>query len=160
MEFTQPSDPIVTNKTIAEEKRLTDIRNQVTLLEGETVRLRELIHAEKYEVNELVKQKAELESQLPLLNDKVSILKNVVENLKAEELGLIDYKRKVAGECEAAIKHAEIIMKNATADQNALEIEKAALVNEKAELIQREEVVHEQAMVLAEKSAKLRELIS
>ena len=79
MEMTQPSNPIVTDKTKAEEKRLTEIRNQVTLLEGESARLRDLIQAEKYEVNELVKQKAELSEMIPKLQsqrDSVNLIRN------------------------------------------------------------------------------------
>lgn len=159
MEFAQPSNPIVTDKTKAEEKRVTEIRNQVTLLEGESMRLRDLIQAEKYEINELVKQKAELESQLPTLNDRVSILKNVTESLMAEVEGLKDYKTKIAGECEAKIKHAEIIMQNAETDRKALEEGLNTLDIEKAELVKKEEMVHEQAMNVAEKLAKLREII-
>lgn len=159
MEFNQPSEILVTDKTVAEEKRLTDIRNQVTLLEGESVRLRDLIQSEKYEINELVKQKAELESQLPVLEERVSILKNVIENLAAEEIGMKDYKAKVTGECEALIKHAEVIMQNTVADREVFEKERASFQVEKEELANRVVMVGVQETVLAEKAAKLRELI-
>lgn len=159
MEFAQPTNSIVTDKTKAEEKRVTEIRNQVSLLEGESMRLRDLIQAEKYEINELVKQKAELESQLPLLNDKVSILKNVIENLMAEELGLRDLKVKIAGELEAATKHLEIVNENVKIERDLIQNERETLEAEKVELAIKQEMVNAHATVLAEKLAKLREII-
>lgn len=160
MEFAQPTNSIVTDKTKAEEKRVTEIRNQVSLLEGESMRLRDLIQAEKYEINELVKQKAELEPQLPALTAKRIELEEKVAQLLSEVDALEIQKQTVVVETNTAIEKASVITQNADKAHEYMLKELALLEEAKADLIKSEESFYEKTMVFAEKQAKLRELIS
>lgn len=158
--MTQPSDPIVTNKTTAEEKRVTEIRNQVTLLEGESVRLRDLIQAEKYEVNELVKQKAELKDSILKLKADFDVVGEDIASCTNSLEALNEQKKEV----EKEVKDFNEILESGTIVYNKMHAEiaesKTYLEIEKAELAKDQESLREQAAVLSEKQNKLRELLS
>lgn len=91
--ITQP----VENPNIPEElvKQITGVRNQISLGQAENKRFIDLIAASKYEINELVKQKSDLENQIKTLSDKKDSLDASIKKLTTEEDTLNTYKKQV-----------------------------------------------------------------
>lgn len=84
----------IENPNIPEElvKQITGVRNQITVGQAEHKRFTDLIASSKYEVNELVKQKVDLEDQIDTLSKKKDVLNTSIKELEKEEIDLNNNK--------------------------------------------------------------------
>lgn len=107
--LTQPSEAV----TLPEDVRaaIEQSRNIVTINEAEALRLRELATSHQYTVNELHKQKVELEEQVEILEKKLAISHIVVDEIeiRVEQKG---------GELRQA-EHALSVVLTATSEKEA-----------------------------------------
>jgi len=142
MNINQPTE----NPNIPSElkKQIDAVRNQVSIAEGDLRRLSDLVISQKYEVNQLVKQKKELEDQVAKLTDK-SILESGNESLRQKNQDLL--KEKTSAEetiakahfklqvREEAVKDSEDILQKKNyallSDSKALEASKIAHAKDK-----------------------------
>jgi len=159
MQFSQPGEGIVTDKTQAESKRVTALRNQVTVLEGETIRLRDLINGEKYEVGQLVKQKEELLNQIPELQTKVDSL---LKEIGSSQASLDSMKKEYSEANDRVISlraEVEVINRDNEEAKSGIETEKENLRLAKAALVLQAKRVADKDTELEEKLKSLRNII-
>lgn len=159
MQITQPTDSIVTDKTKAESEKLAQLRNNATIIEGEVARLKGLVNAEKYEIEQLVKQKADLTEQIPMLELKKTTLDDLVTSLTATLADLGEQKakteQKIASDTEA------INEKLNACTELEQELEKQALLIASAQtsLEERHKKLDTEEEELNKKLAKLKDII-
>lgn len=153
MELIQPTTDITTKKTEAETAKLNQIRNNISVLEGETVRLRSLIEAEKYEINQMVLQKKELEDLIPGLVTRCDTLEAQISSATTT-LTLLEVKKKEAQEELAASK--KIADKNKSKYEDLL----ATVSKEQAELKEHALLIDKREAKVAEEEAKLQEKLA
>lgn len=159
MDFTQPTEEITTNKTQAENKKLVDIRNQVTILEGESIRLRELIHAEKYEVGELVKQKRELTDALPDLLLKRDSIGDEIAALTANLAVLEERRVQVNKEVDSALKITEEAQAKYLEVIQDLDIKRETLEKAQKDIAAQKELLAIKEAELNDKLNQLRKIV-
>lgn len=147
MDFSQPSNDIVTKKTEAENEKLNQIRNNVSILEAELKRLRGLIESEKYAVEQLVLQKKELEETIPKLKveydsigEDIASCTSSLEDLKEQKLEIekevAKSKKKLDDNSTRYVEQLDKI-----AEQLAMQEQERAILNEKAKRIAEEEAL-------------------
>lgn len=147
MDFSQPSDGIVTKKTEAENEKLNQIRNNVSILEAELKRLRGLIEAEKYAVEQLVLQKKELEDSIPKLSTQYAAIAEDIagctSSLEALKEQKLEAEREVAESKVIASENKLLytdLLDNLAREQ-VIQDEERAILNERAERIAENEAV-------------------
>ena len=160
MDFSQPSNDIVTKKTEAENEKLNQIRNNVSILEAEVKRLRGLVEAEKYAVEQLVLQKKELEQSIPQLmsqyneiGEDIVICTSSLESLKEQK---IEMKKELEESEKIAADN-----KNLYTDQ-LFDMEKeTALLDAEREIVnERAKELNEAEQTLNKKLAQLKDIIA
>lgn len=132
MNINQPTE----NPNIPTElaQQIIAVRNQVSLGEGELRRLTELVVAQKYEVNQLVKQKNELEKENEKLSTGKNLLQDEIKTLESEKKALteenIDIDERISQKIDSLNKREKAIrsMEDDTLKaRSALEAEKKVL---------------------------------
>jgi len=128
--------------------KIEKARNNVTIMEGEFVRLKGLVTAETYTINELAKQKAELnnelegfearsvaaKNELETVNNQLVVASDKLEKMKAEISELTLLEEKIKERNKENIN--EINTKN-----RAIEIKTLHQEEKAKELLERENVV-------------------
>jgi chromosome segregation ATPase len=93
MQYTQPNEELNTSKIKAENSKVEQIRNNINILEGELIRLKDLIKSEKYTIEQLVKENNEVEKKNERLKNEESEYINKISQL-SKELSEIEKEKK------------------------------------------------------------------
>ena len=160
MDFVQPQAEIITDKTKAENAKVTQLRNNATLLEGEIKRLKDLVSSQGYIIDQQVKQKMELEEIIPVLENKKASIEMKISTAEDKLTKLIEEITKK----ESAIEEKESYISDRIVILDKKEKDIAAknkdLQDKMAEHSDKEKVVKEKEEMLNAKLLKLKDLIN
>lgn len=109
-------------------KQITAVRNQITLSQAEVIRLSELALSSKYEINELVKQKVDLEEQIAKLSGNKENLTKEVEALATNVTDLKKQKLDIDTSIEEKLKDFTIKSEEFAEEKKALDEQKADVI--------------------------------
>lgn len=106
MDITQPAEEINTDKVKAENAKIAILRDNATILESEISRLKSLVASENYAVEQLVKQRVDLLTQIPNLEEQRNLIQTNIEDLNTK---LATVSQSVADSEKRVTKNTEYI---------------------------------------------------